>query len=91
MVVTAYGVPGRTGTALLEVNRSRFLAVVARVATEAEARTVVEAARKEHWDARHHCSAFVLGPDGRVALPPTTASRPAPRAPRCWRCSAAPR
>jgi uncharacterized YigZ family protein len=26
------------------------------------ARSVVEQARKEHWDARHHCSAFVLGP-----------------------------
>jgi uncharacterized YigZ family protein len=66
-VVSGYRVPGRTGTALLEVKRSRFLGVVARVSVEAEARAVVEAARKEHWDARHHCSAFVLGPDGRVA------------------------
>ena len=29
-------------------------------------RAVVERLRKQHWDARHHCSAFVLGPpDGR--------------------------
>ena len=26
----------------------------------------MERLRKQHWDARHHCSAFVLGPDGAV-------------------------
>jgi len=26
------------------------------------ARGVIEQVRKEHWDARHHCSAFVIGP-----------------------------
>ena len=50
----------------LEVKRSRFLCEVARVADEAAARAAVERARREHWDARHHCSAFVLGPDGSV-------------------------
>lgn len=47
----------------IEVKRSRFLARLERVPDEAAARAVVEAARKAHWDARHHCSAFVLGPD----------------------------
>lgn len=51
----------------IEVKRSRFLCDVRRVETEEAARAVVEAARKQHWDARHHCSAFVLGPDGGVA------------------------
>jgi uncharacterized YigZ family protein len=27
---------------------------------------VVERIRKQHWDARHHCSAFVIGPDAGV-------------------------
>ncbi|MGV8859317.1 IMPACT family protein [Rhodoglobus sp.] len=44
-----------------EVKRSRFVGRIVRVATEAEAREVIETARKEHWDARHHCSAFILG------------------------------
>jgi uncharacterized YigZ family protein len=65
--VTSYRVPARSATATVEVKRSRFLCRVERVSTEEAARAVVEAARKEHWDARHHCSAFVLGPDGRVA------------------------
>ena len=32
-----------------------------RVEDEETARDAVEYARKEHWNARHHCSAFVLG------------------------------
>ena len=59
----AYLVPAGTGVAELEVKRSRFRCRIERVGTEEQARAVVEAARKEHWDARHHCSAFVLGPD----------------------------
>ncbi len=33
-----------------------------RVETEDAARSVVEGTRREHYSARHHCSAFVLGP-----------------------------
>lgn len=65
-MTAAYLTVARAGTAEIEVKRSRFLARVERVETEAAARAVVEAARKEHWDARHHCSAFVLGPDAGV-------------------------
>lgn len=54
------------GAAEIEVRRSRFLARLSRVATEDEARAVVEQVRRQHWDARHNCSAFVLGPDGAV-------------------------
>jgi uncharacterized YigZ family protein len=62
----AFVTVARAATAEIEVKRSRFLGQVAPVATEEAARAVVDAARKEHWDARHHCSAFVLGPDGAV-------------------------
>lgn len=51
------------GDAEIEVKRSRFLARVRRVPDEAAARQVVELTRKELWDARHHCSAFIVGPD----------------------------
>ena len=46
----------------IEVKRSRFLCRVVRVETEDAARSVIEDARREHYGARHHCSAFVLGP-----------------------------
>src|SRR5699024_1108698 len=42
---------------------SRFRCRLAPVADEEAARQEIERARREHWDARHHCSAFVLGPD----------------------------
>jgi uncharacterized YigZ family protein len=61
-VVTSYLTLGRDAEAELEVKRSRFLCVVRRTDSEPAARALVERARKEHWDARHHCSAFVLGP-----------------------------
>ncbi|MDQ0259931.1 YigZ family protein [Sinomonas atrocyanea] len=47
----------------LEVKRSRFITVLRRVAAEDEARALVADLRREYHDARHHCSAFVLGPD----------------------------
>lgn len=53
-------------TAEIEVKRSRFLCRVEPVSSEDEARAVVEEERRRHWDARHHCSAFVLGPAGEV-------------------------
>jgi len=65
-VVTSYLVIARDGSAEIEAKRSRFLCTLERVSTEAEARAVVERMRKQHWDARHHCSAFVLGPGGTV-------------------------
>lgn len=54
--------PAREAT--IEIKRSRFLALVARATTEEDARAVVAAARAEHPDARHHCSAFILHVDG---------------------------
>lgn len=50
-------------TAELEIKRSRFVAVVRRVADESAAQALVAEQRKIHHTAGHHCSAFVLGPD----------------------------
>ena len=53
----------RDGEAEIEVSRSRFRCLLARVDDEMSARGVVEQARKEHWNAKHHCSAFIIGPE----------------------------
>jgi len=47
----------------IEVKRSRFITVLARTADEAAAPAVLGSLRREFHDARHHCFAFVLGPD----------------------------
>ncbi len=62
--LTAYLVPARPAVTDTEVRRSRFRCTLERVESEPAARAVVERVRREHWDAGHHCSAFVLGPDG---------------------------
>jgi uncharacterized YigZ family protein len=50
----------------LEVKRSRFITVLRRTDSEDAARALVADLRREFHDARHHCSAFVLGPDRSV-------------------------
>lgn len=62
--VALRGGSGASVAVEIEVRRSRFLCVLERVDTEAAARDVIERERRQHWDARHHCSAFVVGPDG---------------------------
>ncbi|CCQ15943.1 putative uncharacterized protein [Rhodococcus sp. AW25M09] len=47
-----------------EIKKSRFVAVVDRAATEAEARAVIESARKADPAAGHHCSAFIVDSSG---------------------------
>jgi len=50
----------------IEVRRSRFITILARTPDEEAARAVLAGLRREFHDARHHCSAFVLGPDRDV-------------------------
>lgn len=50
------------GEAEIEVSRSRFRCELVRVEDEMTARGVIDGIRREHWDAKHHCSAFIIGP-----------------------------
>ena len=50
----------------LDIKRSRFITVLLRAGTEDAARDLVAGLRREFHDARHHCSAFVIGPDRTV-------------------------
>lgn len=51
-------------TAELEVRRSRFLCDIAPASSEEAARAFVEQVRSASRDARHHCTAYVIGADG---------------------------
>lgn len=64
--LTSYLTLGRAATAEVEDRGSRFVCTLRRVGDEDTARALVAELRREHHDARHHCSAFVLGPDGGV-------------------------
>lgn len=75
--IIAYG-----GTGEIEEKKSRFIAHVAAVATEEEALAFIEARKKQFWDARHNCYAYVLGEKAQTVRfsddgePAGTAGRP---------------
>ncbi|MFJ7989826.1 YigZ family protein [Streptomyces sp. NPDC096351] len=61
-----YRTPAREGVHETEINRSRFLCALARVADEREAQEFVARVRREHPTASHNCFAYVLGADASV-------------------------
>ena len=63
MPITSYLTVARDGFAETEEGRSRFRCTLARVGDEEGARAVVDQVNKQHWDARHHCTAMIVGPD----------------------------
>ena len=63
---TSYRTLAAGAEATLEDRRSVFTCWLRRAEAEAQARAVVEEARTRHPGAGHHCSAFVLGPEGSV-------------------------
>ena len=51
---------------LLEIKRSEFIGHIKQVSSQDEARDYIESLRKTYHDARHVCSAFVVGADRDV-------------------------
>lgn len=58
--MTEYFVPTQEAGAELVEKRSRFLGRVFPVSSEEEARTCIEAVKKQHYDARHNCWCYRL-------------------------------
>ncbi|MFB4165203.1 YigZ family protein [Alteribacillus sp. JSM 102045] len=50
-----------SGTNEIVINKSRFIAHVKRVTTETEAQEFIQSIKKEHWNATHNCSAYMIG------------------------------
>lgn len=49
------------GEGEIEEKKSRFLGKVKPVSTEEEAIAFIESIKKQYWDARHNCYAFIIG------------------------------
>lgn len=62
--------------------KSRFIATVRPVSSEEEATAFINEMKKKYWDARHNCSAFVIGERQEISRcsddgePAQTAGRP---------------
>lgn len=46
---------------LYEIQKSKFITHIRHVETEEDARTFIQSMKKKYFDARHNCSAYVLG------------------------------
>jgi uncharacterized YigZ family protein len=53
------------GSHEIEIKKSRFICHLARVGDEEAAQAFIAAIRKQYWDARHNCTAFVVGAEQR--------------------------
>lgn len=70
------------GSGEIVEKKSRFIATIRKAETEEEAVAFIEEMKKKYWDARHNCSAFVIGNRAQLTRcsddgePSGTAGRP---------------
>ena len=80
--VASYRVLLEGGEGEIVEKKSRFIATVRCVDSEEEAIAFIEEIKKKYWDARHNCSAFVIGSRAELTRcsddgePSGTAGRP---------------
>lgn len=71
-----------TGSAEITEKKSRFIAAAFQISSEDQAISIIEKTKKQYWDARHNCYAFVCGPNSELQRfsddgePSGTAGRP---------------
>ena len=70
------------GSGEIEEKKSRFIATIRPVESEEEAVSFIAEMKKQYWDARHNCSAFIIGRNQELTRcsddgePSGTAGRP---------------
>ncbi|MCY7779179.1 YigZ family protein [Bacillus haynesii] len=48
------------------IEKSRFICHLSRVSTEEEAQNFINHIKKQHWNATHNCSAYVIGENDQI-------------------------
>ena len=80
--VDSYRVLLEGGEGEIVEKKSRFIATIRKCESEEEAVAFIDEMKKKYWDARHNCSAFVIGSRGELTRcsddgePSGTAGRP---------------
>ena len=81
-IIESYRVLLEGGEGEYVEKKSRFIATIRKCESEEEAAAFIEEMKKKYWDARHNCSALVIGPRGELTRcsddgePGGTAGRP---------------
>jgi uncharacterized YigZ family protein len=55
-----------TGEHEIVIEKSRFIAQIARAETEEEAQEFIQVIKKKHWNANHNCSAYLIGENDQI-------------------------
>ena len=77
-----YRIIVRGGTGEIVEKKSRFIANIIPAASEEEAVNFIEETKKKYWDARHNCTAMIIGENSQITRcsddgePSQTAGRP---------------
>lgn len=77
-----YNILAECGVGEIEEKKSKFIANFRLVETEEQAMDFIEEMKKKYWDARHNCSAFIIGRKAELVRcsddgePSQTAGRP---------------
>lgn len=56
-----------SGTGEIVEKKSRFICSIYPVGSEAQANEYIEKIKKQYWDARHNCYAYVIGDNNEIA------------------------
>lgn len=59
---------GQNSQGIYKEKGSKFLAFAYPVENEEEASELIDRLKKEYYDARHHCYAYILGRDGEITM-----------------------
>lgn len=65
-MITNYLTISKKGEGLFKDRGSKFIGLAFHAENETQIKSVLEDLRKEYYDARHHCYAYVLGTDRKV-------------------------
>ena len=66
MTNSFYKIVYKPGTGEIVEKKSRFIANVYNIENEQQVSSYIKAIKKEHWDARHNCYAFVIGDNNEI-------------------------
>ncbi|MFS0644663.1 YigZ family protein [Siminovitchia sp. 179-K 8D1 HS] len=65
-MLTHYLTVKTAGSHEIIIHKSRFIAHVNRAETEEKAQAFIQSIKKEHWNATHNCSAYLIGDNDQI-------------------------
>ncbi|CAH2716877.1 IMPACT family member YigZ [Neobacillus rhizosphaerae] len=65
-MLTHYFTVKQSGEHEINIQKSRFIAHIKRAETEIEAQEFIQAIKKQHWNATHNCSAYLIGEHDQI-------------------------